>query len=265
MKTNVYSLDGKVVKQIELPSIFETEIDSGLIQRAVIAQESASIQPKGVKKNAGRDNTAVYIGMRGKPQRSRTINVGRARLPRMKNRRALLYGRVASVPEAVGGPKAHPPKVNKNSEERINKKEKRMAVRCAVAATADAELVKARGHKIGKDVKLPVVVESKIESLDKTKDVVKLLKALNLYGDVEKAKSKRKIRAGKGKKRGRKYKHAKSVLIVANDSSKIYKAARNLEGMDIISVKDLNAKVLAPGTHPGRLTVWSEAAIGKMT
>jgi len=31
--------------------------------------------------------------------------------------------------------------------------------------------------------------------------------------------------------------------------------------VDVIEVKNLNAEVLAPGTKPGRLTLWSEAAI----
>ena len=95
----------------------------------------------------------------------------------------------------------------------------------------------------------------------KTKEVIKALKALKVYEAVEDAKDKRKIRAGKGKRRGRKYKKRKSILIVIGKDAPLYKAARNLEGIDICAVRNLNAELLAPGTEPGRLTVWSEDAI----
>ncbi|KAF5039313.1 Ribosomal protein L4/L1 family protein [anaerobic digester metagenome] len=78
------------------------------------------------------------------------------------------------------------------------------------------------------------------------------------------AKYGRHIRAGRGKLRGRKYKHKKSVLIVAGENSPILKAARNLSGVDVVTVDSLNAELLAPGTHAGRLTVWTESAIGKL-
>jgi large subunit ribosomal protein L4e len=37
-------------------------------------------------------------------------------------------------------------------------------------------------------------------------------------------------------------------------------AARNLPGVEICSVAGLNAELLAPGAHPGRLVIWSESA-----
>jgi len=39
------------------------------------------------------------------------------------------------------------------------------------------------------------------------------------------------------------------------------KAAKNLAGVDVVLVKDLNVELLAPGCHPGRLTVWTKSAI----
>lgn len=261
MKAQVLSVEGKKLREIMLPQVFETTVDSKLIQRAVLAIESAGLQPKGIKLSAGRNKTAVYIGSRGKPQPYRTINVGRARLPRLKNRRNLLSGNVAMVPQAVGGPRAHPPKVEKRIKEKINKKEKQLALKSAIAACALSELVLKRGHKISSGVSLPVVVENKFESLSKTKDVLKVLEALSLGSDIERAKGARKRRSGAGKKRGRKYKKAKSVLIVVGDSKNVYRAARNIEGVNVTGVKDLNAKMLAPGAAPARLVLWSEDAI----
>lgn len=263
-KADVLSVTGSAKGTVELPKAFSANVDEGLIKRAVLASQSARIQPKAPLHNAGRLNTAEYIGRRSKPQRHRTINVGHARLPRMKNRRYILSGDVASVPQAVGGPKAHPPKLEKVYAEKINKKEKRKAVAAATAATADAKRVAERGHRFGEGIKFPVVIEAAFEESTKTKEVENVLKAVKLWEDVERAKKGKSIRAGKGKRRGRKYKRVKSLLIVAENPEKVCKAARNIEGVDVIAVKNLNAEVLAPGAVPGRLTLWSEAAIKAM-
>jgi len=263
MKATVYSIDGSKGKEISLPKVFDSPYHPELIKRAVLSIQSARIQPKGTKPLAGRDTSAEYRGFRGLPHYERTINVGRARLPRTKNRRALLFGRVAKVPQAVGGARAHPPKTEAVLKEKINKKEKRKALDSAIAATANAELVKRR-HKIDEKLQLPLVVEGKIEKLEKTKDVLKLFSALKIAGDVESAKEKRKKRAGKGKKRGRKYKKKKSILIVTKDNAPVYKAARNLEGVEICTVESLNAELLAPGAEAGRLTLWSEEALKEL-
>ena len=41
-------------------------------------------------------------------------------------------------------------------------------------------------------------------------------------------------------------------------------AAKNIPGVDVVEVKSLNAELLAPGAKPGRLTLWSSAAIEVM-
>jgi large subunit ribosomal protein L4e len=261
MKTLVYSLEGKSLKEIELPKVFEEEFQPALIKRAVLAIQTAKLQPKGTKPLAGRDNSAVYRAWRGLPHMERGINVGHARLPRFKNRRHLLQGRVAQVPQAVGGARAHPPKPEAKIQERINRKEKKAATQSAVACTADKEKVKARGHKFDQSLSFPIVLEDKFQELTKSKDVLNVLKSLKLEDDVVRAKNGRKIRAGKGKRRGRKYKRVKSLLMVTGEKASLYRAARNLEGVEIVQAKDLNAELLAPGAVPGRLTVWTESAL----
>ena len=260
MKADVFSVEGKKLREVELPKQFEADVDRGLIKRAVLSIQSAAIQPKGGYPKSGRDNTARYRGKRDLPTEERNINVGKARLPRLKNRRGLLYGRVAGVPQAVGGPSGHPPKVEEITLERINKKEKRAALVSAIAACARNDLVGAR-HVLGKELKLPVVVEDKFEQIGKTKQVVGVLSAIGIVGDIDSAKGKRRIRAGKGKRRGRKVKQKKSILIVTKEGAQVFRAARNIPGVDICVVRNLNASLLAPGAMPGRLTVWSEGAI----
>jgi large subunit ribosomal protein L4e len=263
MKATVFSLTGSKGKEIELPKVFSSPIDAQLIKRAVIAFNSSTFQPHGVNPEAGRDNTARYVGTRSPPAQYRTINIAHARLPRLINRRFLASGRVMKVPQAVGGPSGKPPKKEKLLVEEINKKERRKALASAIAASAKATNVKKRGHLFDEKI-FPVIVENAFEDLKKTKDVIKALEALKVYQDVEKAKNARSVRAGKGKKRGRKYKNRKSVLIVTSSIKPVYKAARNLSGVEVIPVKDLNAAHLAPGCNLGRLTVWTEEAVKKL-
>ncbi len=261
MKAPLYSLEGIIIGEVELPSVFSEEIRPDLIKRAVLSIQSARRQPYGSMKGAGRQYTAEYIGMRRLPVFRRTINVGRARLPRTKDRGEILFGRVANVPQAVGGPRAHPPKVEKVWLEKINKKEKRKATRSAIAATAVPDLVKMRGHVIDEVKHIPLIVEDKLEEIKTTKELKEVLKKLGVWPDIERAMEKTRRRAGKGKRRGRAKKVPKSVLIVVRENKGIYQAARNLPGVDVIEVRNLNAELLAPGAKMGRLTLWTKSAI----
>ncbi|MCR4368433.1 MAG: 50S ribosomal protein L4 [archaeon] len=261
MKAHVILIDGKKGKEMELPKQFSASVDMGLIKRAVQAIQSARAQTHYPTPLAGRDNTAEYIGMRGKPQMHRIINTETARKPKLKNRRSILSGQTAGIPAVVGGPRAHPPKQGKQWEEKINKKEKQKATESAIAATTSSKLAKERGHIFSEELKFPVIIEDKFEGSKKTSDVKAALEAIGVWADVEKAKAKRQLRAGKGKKRGRKYKKRKSVLIVTGQKAQVFKGARNLEGVDVVCIDSLNANLLAPGAQPGRLTLWTESAI----
>ena len=120
MKANVYSLDGKVVKQITLPKAFESDYRKDLIKRAVLSDESKTYQPKGNYIWAGFETSAKY---RGRKETYGTLkNMGIPHLPREvlpKGR----WGKVKRVPSSVKGHRAHPPKANKGLVEHVNKKE----------------------------------------------------------------------------------------------------------------------------------------------
>ncbi len=261
MKAKVLSLEGKAVSEIELPEAFEAEVDKTLIGRAVQALLTSQVQTKYPYIYSGRYNTAAYVGSRHKPAMYRSINIERARKPKLKNRRGLSSGKVASIPAVVKGPKAHPPKKEKIWAEKINKKENKKAIVASIAATAKADLVKARGHSLPEKLELPIVFESKLEKVSKTKEALKAFQAIGVDKDIERAKSKKTVRAGKGKKRGRKYKERKSLLVVVEKESPLIKAVRNLEGVEVAKVSELNVSLLAPGALPGRLVVWTEGAI----
>jgi len=248
MQTQVLNLSGEMVEEIALPAVFETYYRPDLIKRAVVASQCNRIQPYGPNKYSGMKTSA------------RSWGSGRAvsKTPRITN-----GSRAARVPHVRGGRRAHPPKVETDYSEKVNRKERRLAINSAIAATADSDMVTKRGHKFS--AKLPLVASDELNGLLRTKDVIEFLKAVNVYDDVIRAKNGRTIRAGIGKLRGRKYKTRKSILIVADVADgNISKAARNLSGVDIATVDSLNAEILAPGTHAGRLTVWTKSAIVRL-
>lgn len=253
-KVNVYSLEGKPIKALILPKVFGTPIRPDVIKRVVIALQSHRLQPKGRDIMAGKKTTAE----------SRGVGLGIARIPRVKGEGYPKAGRGALAPGTVGGREAHPPRVEKKIWKRINKKERRLAIRSAIAATARKDLVAQRGHRIDFVVELPLVVSDDMQKLRKAKEVRPVLMKLGVWPDVVRVKEGIRERAGKGKKRGRRLKVGKGPLFVIDRDEGIASAALNYPGIDVIPVNNLNAELLAPGTHAGRLTVWTESAFNKL-
>ena len=247
MKVPVINLQNEKTGEVELPKVFGTPVRHDVIKKAVIALQSTRFQPQGRDPMAGKHTTAE----------SRGTGFGIARVPRLKGSSRAAFG--VSI---VGGHAAFPPRSEKVIVKRINKKEKRFAIRSGIAATAVKELVEKRGHKFMSE-HLPIVVSNEIQSLEKTKDVEALFIAIGVQDDVERA-DRRKVRAGKGKMRGRKHKKGKGPLIVVAEDNGIGYAARNLPGVEISSVAGLNAELLAPGAHPGRLVIWTESAFSQI-
>ncbi|MCX6643733.1 MAG: 50S ribosomal protein L4, partial [Candidatus Bathyarchaeota archaeon] len=87
---------------------------------------------------------------------------------------------------------------------------------------------------------------------------------LGVLPDICRVRDSRKIRAGKGKRRGRKMKQAVGPLIVVVENKGLSNAASNIPGVEITTVNNLNTEMLAPGTHPGRLTLWTNGAIERL-
>lgn len=249
-KADVYNLDGKKVKSIILPSVFDTPYRPDLINRAFIVAHSAMKQPKGTDPNAGKRTTAESWGP----------GHGVARVPRIKGSRYHAANKGAFVPMAVGGRRTHPPKSEKNIYKKINKKERILALKSAIATTANIELIIKRGHHIPDISKLPIITDSSFETLKSTSEIFKVLEKLKVLSDIERVIKSKRVRSGIGKLRGRKYKEGKGPLIVVTNNF-FYKAAKNIPGVDVVSVENLGIQHLAPGGHAGRLTIWTENAI----
>lgn len=257
MKADILSIEGKKVKTISLPEQFNEEIRPDVIKRAVLAVQANKRQPYGAHPRAGK-RASTKLSRRRRKYRG-SYGHGISRVPRkiLTRRGRNFFWVGALAPGTVGGRRAHPPKAEKIWKQKINKKERRLAIRSALAATCIKELVQKRGH-IAENV--PLIIESKFEALKKTKEVLKVLLSLGLEKEIRRA-SVKKIRAGKGKARGRKYRKRKGPLIVVSCKCDLQNSAKNIPGIDLSTIDSLNAELLAPGTKPGRLTIFTDKAI----
>lgn len=254
----VYDLKGTRVGEAKLPKVFSSAVRPDLIKRAVLSMQANRRQAFGASILSGLQTSAHYHGV--KDTKYSMKNKEMARGPRVHESSPGQTYRMRRVPQAVGGREAHPPRVEKILRQKINEKEKRIAVCSAIAASSVKDMVEKRGHKFG--MELPIIVSNDIENISKVKEFEKTLSALKLDGEMERARIKT-IRAGKGKNRGRKYKKRKSLLIVA-EGNKLNKIVKSFPGVDVSTAGMLNAELLAPGCQAGRLVLWSENAIKKL-
>lgn len=247
---SVYDMEGKSVAKVSLPDFFETPIRKDLIRRAVVALQSHTFQPQGRDPMAGKRTTAESLG----------VGHGMSRIPRVKGERYPRGGLAGFAAGTVKGRLTFPPTSARQPGKKINKKELKLAMLSAVAATSSKELVRARGHKIKADLEFPLVVSDDVETITKSSDAEKFLKNLGIWDDVERA-SNRKRRSGKGSVRGRPFKHSVSALFVVAKRQGAERAFRNFTGVKVVDISSLNVNDLAPGTHPGRLTIWTQSAL----
>jgi large subunit ribosomal protein L4e len=135
-----------------------------------------------------------------------------------------------------------------------------------LAASAVPALLLARGHQISTVPEVPLVINSEVfasAAIARTSAALGLLKAVGASPDIEKVKASRKLRAGKGKLRGRRHRQRRGPLVVYDpevDGKEIAHAFRNIAGVETSSVFALNLLQLAPGGHLGRFIIWTSAA-----
>lgn len=258
MKLIILDSSNNKVGEIKLPQQFEEEYRPDLIQRAVLAIQSHKRQAYAASENAGK-RASAKLSRRRRDYRG-SYGIGISRVPRkiMTRRGTRMNWVGAFAPGTVGGRRAHPPKSEKIWWKKINKREKAKAIRSAIAATIMKDVVSERGHLIPSTY--PFILDDKFELISKTKEVIEMFKKIGMENELERVMEK-KIRAGKGKSRGRKYKKKKGPLIVVSKLDKLSMAAANIPGIEVVDVKSLNAELLAPGAKAGRLVLWTAAAI----
>jgi len=251
-KITTYTTTGTKDGEIELPLIFSTPFRRELIHKAFTNLTSHKFQPQGRHPSAGQD---VVADSNDPP-----TGQGVSRVARAQGGGGGRQGQGAEVASTRGGRQAHPPIVERVIYKRLNKKENKLALCSAIAATASKERIALRGHKIDGIESFPIIVTDDIESVSKTSEMNKILDALKLTQDFERLQS-RKPRSGQSRLRGRGKKIGKSVLFVTKDVSNISKAIGAIPGVEVRNVKDLSVLDLAPGSDASRLTVYSKSAI----
>lgn len=261
MKLPLLNTQNKKTGDLALPSQFSEEYRPDLIKRAVHSLQSKARQQHGADPGAGLRHSSKLSKRRRKYRGSYGLGISRTNRKILSRRGTRFSWMGAFSPQTVGGHRSHPPRAEKIWERKINKKENRKAIRSAIAATVQKSLVAKRGHKVPETY--PFVVAGGVESLSRTAEVEKLLQDLDFDKELTRSAQK-KIRAGFGKARGRKYQHKKGILIVTGGKCSLLKAAQNIPGIDAVEVKALNAELLAPGTDAGRITLWTENAVQKL-
>lgn len=258
MKVKIVDQKNAQKSEIELPSQFGEDIRPDLIKRAVETIQANRRQQYGAKPGAGMRASAEIS--RRRHNFKGAYGYGISRVPRkIMSARGTRFNWVGAVaPGTVGGRRAHAPKSSKVWTKKMNVKERRKAIRSAMAATIVKAIVEQRGHKVPSTY--PFILDSSFEKLSKTSEVFNTLSTLGLKEEFERT-SEKKIRAGKGKLRGRKYKSKVGPLIVVSCPCELQKSARNIPGVDVVVVSRVNAELLAPGTDYGRLTLWTQGAI----
>ncbi len=266
---SVFDITVEDGSKVSLPDSFSQSVREDLVRDAIASSRANRRQAYGSRRHVGKRRP-----MSGMKHSVEWWGKGRgvSRIMRRTGQR-----RGAQNPHTLGGRRAHGPKVEKDWSRKFNTKQRRMARDAALSATVDMDLVMARGHQLDESVEqLPIVLGNYTETIDgkteeyniesfnhgsATRKVLAIFNELGLGHDLHRARSNRKIRAGKATMRGRVHKTPKSVLLVVKEKAGLAQAARNLPGVDVVAAKDLSAEDLAPGGDVGRLTVFTKDAV----
>lgn len=247
----ILEMDGRNQNTIDLPTIFKTPYRPEVIQKVYNNINSYSFQKQGRYPAAGQMVSAE----------SRNTGLGIARLARAKGEGFPRAGQAAGVAGVRHGRLAHPPVSWKNIYKKVNKKEKLLAICSAIAATANADLIRKRGHRLSNNIQLPIIVSNEIESVTKSKDLEKILIKLGLEDDLKRTHVRRIKSIHKNDTNRR---SALSVLIIVSNDDNVGRLNNSLPGIAVKTVKSVSVLDLAPGSKPARLTIFSESAIKEL-
>uniref|UniRef100_A0A7S1ZGY2 Large ribosomal subunit protein uL4 C-terminal domain-containing protein n=1 Tax=Trieres chinensis TaxID=1514140 RepID=A0A7S1ZGY2_TRICV len=247
----VFSLSGEKAGEVTLPEVMTAPLRPDIVQFVHTNMNKNHRQAYAVSVRAGKNVSASSWGT------GRAV----ARIPRVGGGGTSRSGQGAFGNMCRGGRMFAPTKTWRKWNRKINTTQKRYAVASALAASAVPALVMARGHRIDDVPEIPLVVDDSVQSLKKTSAAKDALAAVGAMDDVEKAANSKKIRAGKGKMRNRRYTLRRGPLVVYASNDGVEQAFRNLPGVELCDVSRLNLLQLAPGGHLGRFCVWSKSAL----
>jgi len=256
MKAAILDKDGKKAKEVELPVWFSDTVREDIAQK--FFEASKKQQAYGPDILAGKKKSASGKIRHGRRKWKTAYGRGISRVPRkiFWRRGTQFYWQAAFISSARGGRRAHHPEVlHFMKKKKINKKETRNALQSAFIATLNLEMVEKRYETLENiKLNLPLLIESEVLKL-KGKDFYNLLKKI-LDGAYNVALKNKKVRAGKGKMRGRKRKENAGLLLILGDKEKA-----KLSGIDVKKVSELEISDLFP---LGRLVIYTEEAIKQL-
>lgn len=240
--------------QLAVPSVLLAPIRPDVVHFVHTSMSKNRRQPYAVNIDAGHQHSAHSWGT------GRAV----ARIPRVSGSGTSRAAQAAFGNMCRKGRMFAPTKTWRKWHRKINTNQKRYAVVSALSASALPALVMARGHRVDNVSEVPLVVPEHVENITRTKQAIEVLKKVGAYDDVLKAKNSKKLRAGKGKLRNRRYTMRRGPLVVYNEDNGIVQAFRNLPGVELCNVEHLNLLQLAPGGHMGRFIVWTQGAFDRL-
>ncbi|CAH1997488.1 unnamed protein product [Acanthoscelides obtectus] len=253
---SIYNEKSEEVKGngVALPAVFKAPIRPDVVNFVHQQVSMNHRQPYCVSDKAGHQTSAESWGT------GRAV----ARIPRVRGGGTHRSGQGAFGNMCRGGRMFAPTKPWRRWHRKVNIGQRRYALASAVAATGVPALVMSKGHVVDQIPELPLVVNDKVQEMNKTKQAVQFLRRIKAWADIQKVYKSQRFRAGKGKMRNRRRIQRRGPLIVYHKDQGLRRAFRNIPGIDLMSVEKLNLLKLAPGGHVGRFVIWTESAFKRL-
>src|SRR3990172_7021684 len=141
-KSGILSIEGKKIKEVELPEFFSYPVREDIISKVLEAKKT--MQPYSPSLVAGKQHAASGKIVHRRHVWRSGYGRGMSRIPRkIISRRGSQFNWIgAEVSSTRGGRRAHPPKViSMLNKQKINKKEVKKALMSALSATADIKQI----------------------------------------------------------------------------------------------------------------------------
>lgn len=250
---SIYGKTNKNMEQVPMPAVFTAPIRDDTVQFVHANMAKNRRQAHGVFFKAGQQHSAESWGT------GRAV----ARIPRISGSGTSRSGQATFGNMCRKGRMFAPLKTWRRWHRKINVNQKRHAVASALAASAVAPLVVARGHHVDHVPELPLVVDSL--NVDSTKALLGALENVGVSDDLRRVRTSKSTRRGFNKMRYSRFTSARGPLIVYGDENpNLRRTARNLPGIDVCNVHRLNLLQLAPGGHLGRFIIFTKDAFNHL-
>jgi large subunit ribosomal protein L4e len=265
VKVNVYDIEGKRISEVELPRFFNLPYREDIISKVYETLKLKAKHPYGAYPLAGKERSASGKVRHARRRYRSHYGRGISRVPRkilLRRKPQGFYWVGAFAPGTRGGRAAHPPKPLKRRI-KINKKEKFLALLHALTAIANKKFVMNRYERLKNrkvDLTFPVIIDG-LDKLKKTKEIKKALE--KIFSEIKDVIFReKKVRAGKGKMRGRRYKKSAGLLLViAKNEIPKYSTL----GIEIVEASKLGVEHLAKGNKPARLTAFTLSGLKELS